>query len=219
MVEYRFMPPVGSGRAAPLSADDRRAAILASAIPLLRERGTNVTTRALAQAAGVAEGTLFRVFPDKDALVQAALAEALDPGPVVVGLAAIDPAADLRTALTEAVSLLEQRGRDVAALLSAWHGAAREAGHRSPHHPHHGPPHDENHPVQRVTAAVTTLLERYATQLRRPPETCARLLVGLVLTTSRSAVFGGAPGLSPDELVGLFLDGASSSSPREESSC
>jgi AcrR family transcriptional regulator len=212
------MPPLGSGRAAPLSPDDRRAAILASAIPLLRERGTNVTTRALAQAAGVAEGTLFRVFPDKDALVHAALAEALDPAPLVAELAAIDPAADLRTALTEAVGLLVERGRDVAALLSAWHGTSREAGHRG-HHPHHGPPRDEGHPVARVTVAVTALLERYATELRRPPDTCARLLVGLVLTTSRSAFFGGAPGLHPDELVGLFLDGALAPLPSKESSC
>lgn len=213
------MPPVGSGRAAPLSPDDRRAAILASAIPLLRERGTNVTTRALAEAAGVAEGTLFRVFPDKDALIHAALAEALDPALLVAGLAEVDAEADVRTALTEAVTLLVDRGRDVAALLSAWHGSARETGLRGHPHPHHGPQPGEGHPVERVTAAVTTLLERYATQLRRPPDLCARLLVGLVLTTSRSALFGGAPGLSPEELVGLFLDGALTPPPSKESPC
>ena len=69
-------------RAAALPPEERRAAIVAAALPLLAAQGTNVTTRAIAEAAGVAEGTIFRVFPDKDALIQAVLDSALDPAPV-----------------------------------------------------------------------------------------------------------------------------------------
>ena len=41
----------------PLAPEDRRTAILAALIPLLVERGGDVTTKEIAQAAGIAEGT------------------------------------------------------------------------------------------------------------------------------------------------------------------
>src|SRR5690606_40981582 len=53
-------------RARPLSRADRRNAIAAATVPLLVEHGAAVTTRQIADAAGVAEGTLFRAFADKD---------------------------------------------------------------------------------------------------------------------------------------------------------
>ncbi len=53
-------------RARPLPPGDRREAILVAVLPLLREKGRDVTSRELAEAAGVAEGTLFRAFGDKE---------------------------------------------------------------------------------------------------------------------------------------------------------
>ena len=102
-----------TGRAAPMAPDDRRAAILAAAVPLLRERGVAVTTRELAEAAGVAEGTLFRVFPDKVSIVHAALSHALDPSAVVAEIEALDPAADLREMLAGVVRIVQDRKSDV----------------------------------------------------------------------------------------------------------
>src|SRR5450830_501253 len=110
-----------AGRAAPMTPEDRRAAILRGTVPLLRERGVNVTTRELAAAAGVAEGTLFRVFPDKAALVRAAVEQALDPAPAVAELERIAPAGDPRIALTQAVRVMLSRSRAVAGLLAALH--------------------------------------------------------------------------------------------------
>ena len=61
-----------SPRATSMSPDERRKAIVTALVPLLVERGGEVTTREIAQAAGIAEGTIFRVFPDKKSLLLAA---------------------------------------------------------------------------------------------------------------------------------------------------
>ena len=78
-------------RAKPLAPEDRREAILDAVIPLLRERGRAVSTKEIAEAAGVAEGTLFRAFGDKDALIRAAIERMFDPLPFRAALRAIDP--------------------------------------------------------------------------------------------------------------------------------
>ena len=56
-----------------MAPEDRRAALIAATVPLLHEHGLDVSTRKIAEAAGVAEGTIFGVFPDKHSLVVAAL--------------------------------------------------------------------------------------------------------------------------------------------------
>lgn len=66
-------------RARPLAPDDRREAILEAVLPLLREKGRDVTSRELAVAAGVAEGTIFRAFGDKETLLEAGLVKLLQP--------------------------------------------------------------------------------------------------------------------------------------------
>ncbi|WP_262406025.1 TetR/AcrR family transcriptional regulator [Protaetiibacter sp. SSC-01] len=66
-------------RARPLAPDERREAILDAVLPLLRDRGRDVTSRELAEAAGVAEGTIFRAFGDKDTLLEAGLIRLLAP--------------------------------------------------------------------------------------------------------------------------------------------
>jgi AcrR family transcriptional regulator len=58
------MPPVPR-----LSADDRRAQIIEAVTPAMLEHGAALTTRQLAEAAGVAEGTLFKAFGDKESLL------------------------------------------------------------------------------------------------------------------------------------------------------
>lgn len=51
--------------------DDRRAQIIEAVTPAVLEHGGAVTTRQLAEAAGVAEGTLFKAFGDKESLLLA----------------------------------------------------------------------------------------------------------------------------------------------------
>lgn len=56
--------------ARPLS-EDKKDAILGSAAELVAALGTSAPTAKIARGAGVAEGTLFTYFPDKDALLEA----------------------------------------------------------------------------------------------------------------------------------------------------
>nr|WP_284286883.1 helix-turn-helix domain-containing protein [Angustibacter aerolatus] len=53
-------------RATPLSPDERRRHLVDATLPLLVQHGRAVSTRQIARAAGVAEGTIFRVFDSKD---------------------------------------------------------------------------------------------------------------------------------------------------------
>ncbi len=65
-------------RATPLPRDERRAALIAATEPLLEQFGREVSTRQIADAAGVAEGTIFRVFATKESLIDAVLDEVFD---------------------------------------------------------------------------------------------------------------------------------------------
>ena len=116
MVETELTRP---RRAAPLPPDERRAAILTAAMPLVREHGTDVTTKAIAEAAGIAEGTIFRVFKDKDELLDAVLERAFDTGRLERQLAAIDPSQSLETRALTAVRLLQRRLEGVWQLMAA----------------------------------------------------------------------------------------------------
>src|SRR5258708_33992603 len=86
-------------RATALPPDERRSMIVAATLPLLIEHGDRVTTKQIAGAAGIAEGTIFRAFGDKDAVSGAALESALDPAPLAAPFSAIPPGLTFETAL------------------------------------------------------------------------------------------------------------------------
>lgn len=96
-------------RARPLPAEERRAALLAAARPLVLEHGRAATTKLIAEAAGVAEGTLFRIFPTKDELFDAVIDQEFDPEPFLESVGRIDLDQPLEERLVEAVTLLQRR--------------------------------------------------------------------------------------------------------------
>lgn len=194
-------------RARPLAPDDRREAVLRATVPLLLDRGLAVSTRELAEAAGVAEGTLFRVFPDKASLVRAAVDRALDPEPLVGRIGRL-PAGSPDDVVGSVVALLLDQVREVHGLVTLVHATAA-------HGEHHARPHGGAHEhVAAVVAAVAEALEPHRDRLRRDPAVCARLLVGLVLAVS-GPLRVPTPGLDAADVAELFCVG----SVLEEPSC
>lgn len=125
-------------RAVPLSPEARRTAILEAVIPLLLERGANVTTAQMAEAAGIAEGTIFRVFPDKASLIYAAVRSAWDPAPEIEMLYRIERDLPFEVKLRKAAAIILKRYERVHALAAlfgsmppppekTFHDAHREA--------------------------------------------------------------------------------------------
>jgi AcrR family transcriptional regulator len=78
-------------RAPALSPDERRRALKEAVFPLLLEHGNNLSTRQIAEAAGVAQGTIFRVFPSKVALINECLADALKPDDLIAAIGDLPP--------------------------------------------------------------------------------------------------------------------------------
>lgn len=208
-----------------MSPDDRRDAIVGAAIPLLRARGASVTTRELADAACVAEGTLFRVFPDKAALVRAAVERALDPTPVVAQLAGVERDLPVRIAIAKTTAILQDHAVGVASLVAVSHELFASLGDRTatPHgHSHPGHAHRPgwaDHPIEIVVRAVTGVLDPHADQLRLEPALCARMLVSFVLTINRPLGPGPRPVLGPHDLATLFCDGAVHPTTSEDHPC
>ena len=180
-----------------MAPEARRAAILAATLPLVRRHGTAVTTRQIAEAAGVAEGTIFRVFPDKESLVQAAVAEAFDPAASLRELAEIDRGLPLRHRLTAAVSVLQRRLSEVFGLLDAlgWTGPPDRL--KSP------PPRGINDAFR---DAMVDLIGPDASALRVPAEELAHVLRLLVFSGTHPMITDGRP-LDAQQIVAVLLDG------------
>jgi AcrR family transcriptional regulator len=181
-----------------LSAQERRAALITATIPLLREHGTDVSTRQIADAAGVAEGTIFGVFKDKATLLRAAVLSALDPQPLLRELRSIELNLPLRSRLVAAARLIREHVAGHGALFFVVRGPLF-AGDRSS--------------LVELMATrylilngLTLLIEPDARQLRRSPAIAARLL--LTLVGAPGGAFGGLDEpLDDEEAVSLVLDG------------
>jgi AcrR family transcriptional regulator len=194
-----------SRRAAPLPPDARRASIIAATLPLLRIHGTAVTTAQIAMAAGIAEGTLFRVFPDKDTLIQAAICTAFDSAPTERELAGIDPGLGLREQLIAAVAILQHRVEGVWQLMSMLGMTVSPGGHPIATAGHAVTPRPAPM-LEPLVVRIAAMFEPHRAELRCDPAQAARLLRMMTFAGTHPRIADGIP-LTAAEIVAVVLDG------------
>lgn len=189
-----------------MTPEDRRAALVAATVPLLRTHGRAVTTRMIADAADVAEGTIFRVFETKDDLVEAAITASFDHEPFLADLAAIDRTLPLRDRLVAFVTVLQDR---FVAIFGLMHTLGLVA-----------PP--ENRPGQREAWRVLVrqhladlFTDADAEALRLPTDEVIHVLRLLTFSGSHDQITHGRL-LSPDLIVDVVLDGVRTPTPRKD---
>ncbi|MEZ5094051.1 TetR/AcrR family transcriptional regulator [Nocardioides sp.] len=175
-----------------MTPDERRGAIVEAVVPLILESGTMPTTREIARAAGVAEGTIFRVFDDKTALLWAVTKHVLSPPPGADAVRAISGEADLVDVLTTVVERIQGNMRRVGTIMMVLR--QQMAGQTHDKMPD-GPPAFLIEANQLLLDRLTLVFEKYADQLVVDPRTAALAL--------RSLVFGAHhPGMAGDPPLG-----------------
>lgn len=200
MSEHSLIYSIPVSRATPLPPDERRRALIEATLPLLRTYGLATSTRQIAEAAGVAEGTIFRVFASKQALLDEAIVDAFSPDRLVATLADTAQAPDLEHLLGQLVAVLQEHVRDTRLLVAL-------IGHRM----HHADDAECRRPdpaemSRHVRAAVVDVLTPHTEALTVSPETAAGALIALSFGLSFTAVSGGEPP-TPDQVTGVLLHG------------
>lgn len=213
MSEYSltYTRPVSTpgGRARPLPAEDRRLLLVQAAIDLIRRTGAAPTTKAVADEAGVAEGTVFRAFPTKEALLEAVVGAVACPASAARALAAIDSTLPLRDRLIAGTAASQERFTSIVEVLAPL-GLS-------------GPPIHHDHPGCRAPEAggqrpsgLARLVEPEADRLRVPVEDVVHAL-RLLAFAGRHHHMPGARLRTPEEIVDLVLHGVLTPQPSEAS--
>ncbi len=172
------------------------------------------TTREIAEASGVAEGTIFRAFDTKERLVEAVVDEAFCPAAVAAQMQAIDPDLPLRERLVALVTVLQDRFTEIFGVMGAL-GLTAPPTH---YEEHRGCRPDTGHiPLaeQDLTAGpdwgsagarLQALVDPDAAQLTCTPAELVRYIRLLTFSASHPEIAEGAT-LSPQAIVDLLLDG------------
>jgi AcrR family transcriptional regulator len=201
-------------RAPAMSPDQRRDMIVRVALPLVAEHGTALTTSQVARAAGIAEGTVFRAFADKNELMAACVAAALRSDHLIDALAAIPLDLPLADRLVEAGESLRAHLARLGAVLGALHGSGYPLRRPAPGEGRPAGLDRETATVQ-IREAVADLFAPEKDALRRSPDLLADVFLRLLFTPRRCAPGEQSTEPTTAELVDLFLHGALDGEPAE----
>lgn len=108
--------------------------IIGAVTPLIMEHGRAVTSRQIADAAGLAEGTIFRAFGDKESLIQAVVEKYLDPEPLRNAIRGIDPEQTLEQKVNDVVFFIRSRMTGVIGIMRALGGPGEKPPVRRGNH-------------------------------------------------------------------------------------
>ena len=184
-----------------MAAADRRRAILDAAVPLLIRKGASVTTAEMARAADIAEGTIFRAFPDKSALIFEAARAAMNPARVTDAIRAIDPALGLEARLAQAANLLRNYFNQMSSIGESLRSASARGGAR---------PNDVSRLIRESSASITTalvqLFESHRDLLRVSPSAAVAAFRGLVFASAHP-LLPPHERLATGEVVGILMSG------------
>jgi AcrR family transcriptional regulator len=179
-----------------------------STLPLLIKHGGTVSTSQIAAAAGIAEGTVFRAFRDKQDLLIACMQAGMNSDEEVAVIEGIGADGALHERLArgvEAVSGYLDRIYAIGQAMRTSGLSAEDMRQRM-----HGDDDQEVGPppeVLRVSRAMSGLFDKATDNLRVDTERAARMLLGLVFThRMQDHGFGESLG-DPAEVVDLFLHG------------
>ncbi|TYC08739.1 TetR/AcrR family transcriptional regulator [Actinomadura syzygii] len=213
-----------------MTPEERREMIVRTALPLVAEHGTAVTTGQIARAAGIGEATIFRVFADKDELLDACIAAAVRTDHVLAELASIPLDQPLPARLIEAGAAIEAYLTRMGMVIGALHATGRRSRRLPPGATPRtsdkpgpagtgepgagGPDGDAGRWQSRETAmnrtreALAELFEPERDRLRLPAEQMASLFMGFAFGRARSSAGPDAPNPSMEDYVDVFLNGA-----------
>ncbi|GAA0405239.1 TetR family transcriptional regulator [Acrocarpospora corrugata] len=144
--------------------------------------------------------TIFRVFTDKDEVLQACMTEAINPDHALRELASISLDEPLTARLVQAAEALrahlERMGTVAAALYTSGHRRDRAAVGRPA-------PGGREASMKATLAAVAELIEPDRAALRLDPQQVAAVFLGLLFARTRPM----DAELTPSDLVGVLLNG------------